>query len=308
MIDAIDIDAGYLLDTLKKMISIDSVLPREERLAAFIADEIRSFGIEPEWREVAPGRPNVCALTDLGPADHFLVFSGHSDTVGAAAGWQTDPFSPVIRNGRLYGLGAANMKGGLACCLAAFRALVQTSRLRGGPGRLGIAVTVDQEGHSIGARALLKTEYGRCNAMLHAEHFYGDSERNYLPMACTGKVLYRLTVRGRAAHAFRPHSGGINAIADASRIIGALDKLNLKEHPLFGKETACVLKIEGGFKEYSIVVPERCEIVITRLIVPGETADTAFGDMEQLIDSLNLQSTVAIETPPPCYSPYILDQ
>jgi acetylornithine deacetylase/succinyl-diaminopimelate desuccinylase-like protein len=301
------IDMAYLVDTLKTMVSIDSILPHEERLAEFIANELRTMAIEPEWHEVAPGRPNVYCAVDLGPTDRFLVFSGHSDTVGVASGWATDPFQLTERDGRLYGLGAVNMKGGLACSLAAFKALVEGKEFHGNLGRLGFAVTVDQEGHSIGAKALLKTEYGHCDAMLHAEHFYGDTEEDYLPIAVTGKVLYKLTVRGHAAHAFRPHLG-VNAVADGSRIVAALDRLRLKEHPLFGTGTVCTLKIEGGYKQYAMVVPEYCEVVITRLIVPGETQETAVQDMRELIDSLGLESEVEIETPPPCYDPYFLDR
>jgi len=305
---SIHIDKEYLIDILREMIGIDSVLPHEEKVAEFIANEIRSMGLEPEWHEIAPGRPNVYASADPGSGERFLVFSGHSDTVGAAAGWETDPFSAVERGGRLYGLGAINMKSGLACMLAAFKALVQSDNLGGKIGRLGIAVTVDQEGLSTGARALLETDYGKCDAMLHAEHFFGDGPQNYLPLAVTGKVLYKLTVRGRAAHAFRPHLGGINAVTDAAKIITSLERLKLREHALFGKGTVCVLKVEGGYKEYAIVVPELCEIVITRLTVPGETTTSAVADMRELIDSLALASQVNIETPPPCYDPYFLDE
>jgi acetylornithine deacetylase/succinyl-diaminopimelate desuccinylase-like protein len=298
---------AYLVDTLKTMVSIDSILPHEERLAEFIADELRGMGVEPEWHEVAPGRPNVYCAVDLGPTDRFLVFSGHSDTVGVASGWKTDPFQLTEHDGRLYGLGVVNMKGGLACSLAAFKALVEAKELHSCLGRLGFAVTVDQEGHSIGARALLRTKYGCCDAMLHAEHFYGDSEEDYLPIAVTGKVLYKLIVRGRMAHAFRPHLG-VNAVTDASCIVAALDRLRLAEHPLLGTGTVCALKIEGGYKQYAMVVPEHCEVVITRLVVPGETRETAVQDMHELIDSLELESEVEIETPPPCYDPYFLDR
>lgn len=100
----------------------------------------------------------------------------------------------------------------------------------------------------------------------------------------------------------------MNAVADASRIVAVLDRLRLKEHPLFGAGTVCTLKIEGGYKEYSMVVPEHCEVVITRLTVPGETRETCVQDMRELIDSLRLESEVKIETPPPCYDPYFLDR
>jgi acetylornithine deacetylase/succinyl-diaminopimelate desuccinylase-like protein len=304
MVKTITIDNDYLNKILRTMIGIDSALPREEKLASFIADEIRKMGIEPRWHEIAPGRPNVYAAAEFGSGDKFLVFSGHSDTVPVASGWTTDPFKAVEKDGRLYGLGAINMKSGLACMLAAFKALVKS-----GPcaGRLGLAVTVDQEGYSTGARAFLKTEFARCDAMLHAEHFFGNAPENYLPLAVTGKVLYKLTVKGRAAHAFWPLEGGINAVTDAARIVAALDRLKLRAHPLFDKGTVCVLKIEGGYKEYSIVVPENCEIIITRLTVPGETVEITVSDMNSLIEELKLDSKVTVETPPPCYEPYFLD-
>ncbi|TEU16974.1 MAG: hypothetical protein E3J21_09420 [Anaerolineales bacterium] len=57
MADRLAVDKAYLIDTLKTMVSIDSILPHEERLAEFIADELRAMGVEPEWQEVAPGRP-----------------------------------------------------------------------------------------------------------------------------------------------------------------------------------------------------------------------------------------------------------
>ena len=70
----------------------------------------------------------------------------------------------------------------------------------------------------------------------------------------------------------------------------------------------CPVKIEGGYKEYAIVVPEHCEVVITRLTVPGETRQVAVQDMRELLDWLGLQSEVTIDTPPPFYEPYFLDE
>ena len=308
MSNRVTIDEEYLLSVLRELVSINSVLPNEGIAAEFLAEELSAFGLEPEWQEVSAGRPNICATADLGPSDRFLVFSGHSDTVGPASDWETDPFELTESDGRLYGLGVFNMKAGLACSMAAFKAVLEATDFHGSLGRLGFAATVDQEGHSLGAKALLDTEYGRCDAMLHAEHFYGDSEEDYLPIAGTGKVLYKLIVKGRAAHAFRPHLGGINAVTDAARIVSSLDRLPLRKHPLFGTGTTCVLRIEGGPEQYSIVVPERCEIIVTRLTVPGKTRELAIQDMRELIASLELESEVEIEIAPPYYDPYFLDE
>jgi acetylornithine deacetylase/succinyl-diaminopimelate desuccinylase-like protein len=305
--EELTIDSDHLLRILRKMISINSVLPREADLASFVAEELQSFGVEPEWHEIAPGRPNVYTSVDFGGSHGFLVFSGHSDTVPPASDWESDPFAPLERDGRLYGLGAINMKAGLACMTVAFLTLLREESLHRRLGRVGLAITVDQEGQSLGAEALLDTEYGTCDAMLHAEHFYGDSFADYLPNAATGKILYRLQVRGRAAHALRPHEGGINAIVDASKIVNSLEKLTVRHDPELGTGTVCVLRIEGGYKEYSLVVPERCEIIVNRLTVPGETAEIAVQDMENLVSALDLGSEVSIETPPPRYEPYRLD-
>lgn len=301
------IDRQYLIETLRRMIAIDSVLPHEQRLAEFIADEIRRMGLEPEWHEITPGRPNVYARLELGEGGKFISFSGHSDTVAAASNWETNPLEAFEREGRLYGLGAINMKSGLACILAALKTLSANRGQLHVSGTVGLMIVVDQEGLSTGAHAALETDHASCDAMFHAEHFFGDSPANYLPIAATGKVLYKLIVKGRSAHAFRPHEGGINAITDAATIIKALDQLKLGRHELFGQGTSCVLKIDGGPREYSIVVPERCEVTITRLTVPGETRDSVVADMRSLIDDLNLESVVAIETPPPAYDPYHLD-
>ena len=301
----IQIDTNYLFDTLKQMIRINSVIPHEESLATYVAGKIRELGLEPEWHEVAPGRPNVYARADLGGNNRLLTFTGHMDTVDVAHNWPTDPFEPVEKEGKLYGLGSMDMKGGLACALTAFKALVEAEADHGRLGRIGFAATVDEEGYGTGARALLETEYGHSDAMLLGEPFYGAGNGWALPNGITGKVLYKLTVTGRTAHAFHPERG-VNAVEDAGKIVAALKQLRLGEHPIFGRGNYSTLKFEGGYKEYAVVVPEHCEVIITRLTVPGESVATAVTGMQALIDSLDLASQVTIETPPPFYEPYLL--
>ncbi len=302
----IAIDGEYLLETLKQAICINSVLPHEESLAAFFAERIRDLGVEPEWHVVASGRPNVYASIELGPSEKFLTFTGHTDTVDVAANWPSDPFEPLLRDGRLYGLGSVDMKGGCVCALAAFKALLEAKEVHGKLGRIGLAFTVDEEGYGLGARALLETEYAKSDGMLLGEPSFGADEATALPRGLTGKVLYKLTVTGRAAHAFMPERG-VNAVEDAGRIVAALERLRLQEHPDFGRGNYSTLKISGGYKEYAVVVPEACEVIITRLTVPGETRASAVADIAELVDSLGLASQVTIETPPPFYEAFSLD-
>jgi acetylornithine deacetylase/succinyl-diaminopimelate desuccinylase-like protein len=300
------IEPDQIVSLVDRMVRIDSVLPREEALARFIANQIRTLGLEPTWQVVAPGRPNVYVAVTLGPRRSFVTLTGHLDTVPPARDWAGDPFTPMVNDGRLYGLGAVDMKAGLACAFAAFRTLVEASDLHGQLGRVGFAATVDEEGLGQGARALLRTELAKSDLVLLTEPFHGRSEDDPIPIAMTGKVLYRIRVRGRTTHGFTPERG-VNAVDDASRIVAALDRLPIGAHALIGGGNYSTLKIEGGYREYAVIVPEDCEVTVTRLLVPGETRELAVGQLEELIASLGLESTVSVETPPPFYQPFELD-
>jgi len=144
----------------------------------------------------------------------------------------------------------------------------------------------------------LKTELAKANAVL-----IGEPHTSSVSLGITGKVLYELIVKGKAAHGFSPQRG-INAVEEAAKILTSLDKLELKTHPKFGRGTICTLKIEGGYERYSVVVPDRCRIEINRLIVPGESVESAIDDMKRLIKSLGLKAEVEVRTKPPFYEPF----
>jgi acetylornithine deacetylase/succinyl-diaminopimelate desuccinylase-like protein len=293
-----------LIDLTERLVSTDSRTPREEAAAALIADEIRRLGQTPGWHEVAPGRPNVTVSAQVGPRDSFVTFTGHLDTVGVAEGWTTDPFTPVIRDGRMYGLGALDMKSGVACAFLAFKTLLGAKELHPSLGRIGFAATVDEEGFGSGARALLATEYGKSDLLLLAEPFHGSGADDPVPIVMTGKVLYRIVVHGRTSHALAHPERGINAVDDAARIVVALEQLPLGSHATFGRTNYSVLKIDGGYREYAVVVPERCEIIVTRLLAPGETKASAVRDVELIVAGLGLASEVEVTVAPPYYDPY----
>ena len=101
--------------------------------------------------EVAPGRPNVICVVEGGLPGPTLLFEGHSDVVteGDPAGWSRDPFGGEIADGRLWGRGSADMKSGVAAMLFAAHALAAAGPF---PGRLKLAVLVDEEGMMLGAK------------------------------------------------------------------------------------------------------------------------------------------------------------
>ena len=300
------VDALELIGLTERLVRADSRTPREAAAAEVIAAEIRRVGLDPQWTEVAPGRPNVTVSAVVGPRDSFVTFTGHLDTVGVAEGWETDPFEPVTRDGRMYGLGALDMKSGVACAFTAFKTLLAAKDLHPFLGRIGFAATVDEEGFGSGARALLETEYAKSDLFLLAEPFFGSGPSDPVPIVMTGKVLYRIVVHGRSSHALSHPERGINAVDAAARIVLALEHLPLGSHPSFGRTNYSVLKIDGGYQEYAVVVPERCEIIVTRLLAPGETKGSAVRDLERLIGGLGLAAQVEVEVVPPYYDPYEL--
>jgi acetylornithine deacetylase/succinyl-diaminopimelate desuccinylase-like protein len=208
----------------------------------------------------------------------------------------------------MYGLGSVDMKAGLACAWFAFRRLLESRELHPRLGRIGFAATVDEEAYGTGARALLETEYAQSTLLLLAEPFSGVSAADPIPFVMPGKVLYRVVVAGKSSHALCNPERGINAVDDASRIVLALDRLPLGSHPVLGRMNYSTLKIDGGYREYATVVPERCEIIITRLLAPGETQAVAVAQLRDLIGSLDLQSSVTVEVAPPSYEPFMIPE
>ena len=109
---------------LSDLVAIDSINPDlvtgvagEGAIAAFISRWMEAAGLEVQLDETLPGRPSVVGIARGTGGGRTLLLNGHLDTVGVAG--MSEPFRPRLENGRLYGRGAYDMKGGLAACLVA---------------------------------------------------------------------------------------------------------------------------------------------------------------------------------------------
>lgn len=298
-----ELDDGYAVEKLKEMIRIPSVVGDEKELAHYLQDELDSLGLETELHMVQPGRPNVYARLEESRPGKRMNFNGHLDTVPVVVGWDTDPFEPVVEGNRITGLGSNDMKGGIACILNTIRAVVESGHEF--PGELSFSGVIDEEAYGEGAKAMLKTDYGKVDAIVLAEPQTAD-EHKPTAMGITGKILYNIHVRGRAAHGFHPEDG-VNAVEQAGVILANLDKLSIQEHPRF-RGNYSTLKIEGGYERYSVVVPAYCRFEVNRLTVPGETKESVIRDMEELINSLVLEAEVEVGVKPPYYASYVMDE
>lgn len=294
------LDDRYTVKKLEEMISIPSVVKEEKELAEYLKTELDKLGYETEFQEVEPNRPNVYGKLKGREKDKRLNFCGHMDTVPVVEGWTTDPFEAVKKGNRLHGLGSNDMKGGIACTLNMLRAFANSGYEFAG--ELSFAGVIDEEAFGEGAKAMLKTDYGKVDAVVLGEANTGEAG-NGTPLGITGKILYDVRVHGKAAHGFEPEEG-VNAVEEAGIILANLPGLKFKKHPKFGQGNYSTLKIEGGYTVYSVVVPATCRFEVNRLLVPGETVEYAIKDMEQLIKSLNLKSNVEVRTKPPLYASY----
>ena len=295
------LDDSYAVRLTEEMIGIPSVTGDEEALTLYVRERLESYGFETELQYVEARRPNLYAVLKGVKPGKRLNYNAHSDTVPAGEGWATDPFKAVVEDGRIYGRGACDMKSGIACTLNMLRAIADSGDEFAG--ELSFSLVVDQEATDVGAWAMMEDERWRGLDAIVLTYSYCGDDTKPIPLGLTGKVLYDIKVRGKAAHGFRPHLG-VNAVEDAAKIVANLDKLRLKPHPDFGRGTYCALKFEGGYQIYSVVVPASARFEVNRLLVPGETIQYALDDMRHLVDSLKLRSEVAIGVKPPKYEPY----
>ncbi len=267
---------------------------REGEAAGFIADWFRDSGVGVEVEEVVPGRPNVIARASRGVGAHTLLLFGHTDTALPAEGWRTDPFCPTRDGERLLGLGAADMKGGLAALMLALRELVRRDTWAG---TVVFAGVIDEEAYSLGMKGLLASPIAPTWGVL-AEPHYDDAL-----LGAVGKVLLKVAVHGQAAHGSRPELG-INAITEAARLVTALDGIPMGTYPGLGSASQCVLQIRGGPDAYVITVPDECVFLVNRHLVPGETDQHALAQVNGLVRSLGLHARVDVTVEPPYYPPY----
>lgn len=265
-----------------RLIRIPSVSRYESRVAAEIEEMLRPIGV----RRQRVGDIGYNLISEYHGSENapVLILNGHMDTVEPAEGWTKDPYSPEIDGKRLYGLGSADMKGGLAALIWAYKRAVREKL----PVNLIFTAVVDEEIYSQGAFELLKYVKGDMAILTEP-----TDER--VMLGARGRYVLDLKFKGRAAHGARPEKGE-NAIKCASELIRGLDKITLKRDEKMGSGSISPLKIEGGGEFLS--VPEICTVVIDRHVVPGEERDSVLEEMKRLIGSLDIPCEVKIEWHP----------
>lgn len=260
--------------------------PVQREVAAWLQEQ----GLPVVFQQTEGDRPNVISRIENGPGPTILL-NGHTDTVLAAEGWETDPWTPTRVGDRLYGLGACDMKSGVAAAMLATRELARHPEAW--RGTVLFASVVDEEAYSIGARALIREGVQADYAIVT------EASWDWPCLGSIGKVLVRVEVTGKASHAVWPHLG-VNAAIEASRFVAALDGLPLGTHPLMAASRT-VLSIFSGSAQYVMTIPETATVQVNRMIVPGETAEMVVAELEALASSLHSAATFTFTVDPPYY-------
>lgn len=278
-------DQNYTTAVLQQMVQTNSTNPTldpngagEAEISALIAGFCADLGLEVTIYEVEPGRPNVVGTLKGSGSGPSLMLNGHMDTVGVDG--MVDPFGAEIRDGRLYGRGAQDMKGSLAAMLGAAKGLID-----GGvqlAGDLQLAFVVDEETVSIGTADLV--EHLKTDAAIVTE----PTDLNVC-RAHRGFIWYDVTTFGRAAHGSR-YDEGIDAIIHMGRFLAGLDTLEQElrrrwPHPLVGPPSLHASLIEGG-SEVS-VYPAKSVLTVERRTVPGEPVSAATAELQNILYHLS---------------------
>jgi acetylornithine deacetylase len=250
----------------------------EREIAAYLARIMQQLGMTVAQHEPAPDRISVVGTLRGTGGGKSLMFNGHIDTVGVEH--MPDPFSGEIRDGKLYGRGAYDMKGSVAAMLAAAKAIKDAGMVL--KGDLLLAAVADEEYASIGT-ADIATRYKPDAAIVT------EPTELQLAIAHKGFVWLGVTVTGKAAHGSRPQLG-IDANMKMGRFLHELDRLEQElrarePHPLIGPPTLHAAMINGG-REMSVIA-DRCELRIERRTLPGETEAQTIAELQALLDRLS---------------------
>jgi len=259
-----------LIEFTQKLIRQQSLSGEEGPVIQIVVDEMKALGFDKVWLDE---NGSAIGVIEGGQPGKTLLFDAHMDTVGIAPGsvWTIDPFGGDIVDGYLYGRGVADMKGALAAMVHAASS-VDKSKLTG---RVVISASVLEEVYEGGA---LKTVMDAVNPDYVV---IGESSNLNLVHGGRGRAEIHLETIGKPSHSSSPHLG-VNAVHLMMKVIEAVEKIQLGEHPLLGPAILALTDIiSEPYPGYS-VIPSRCKATYDRRLLPDETDE----DVLEAIKSL----------------------
>ncbi|UCC21921.1 MAG: M20 family metallopeptidase [Planctomycetota bacterium] len=296
-------------ELLRKLVAAETTAGRGELAAAeIISAELGRSGVESRVYSWDQNRANLVARIKTGGTKGAVLFACHLDVVGPGeVKWEHPPFSAAERDGRIYGRGSADMKGGIAAVVTAIRQIVDSGvKLAGDIILLGAA---GEETDSCGAKRFVSAAAGDLPDI--AGVVLPEPTDFEVVTAHRGMFWLKVQTFGKAAHGSTPELG-INAIGSMRDLLAELEsyKIKAEPHKLLGECTMSVNTIVGG-KEVN-VVPDSCEVGIDIRTLPGQNQQAIIDDFEKIFAKLKqkndefeasvsvVREVGALETDPAC--------
>ncbi len=273
----------------------------EQQLAQLDSPALDAVQIEEP--EVLPGRRNLMITVPAVSDEARLVYICHMDTVTLGDGWEADtpPLGAIVHDDKLYGRGSCDMKGGLACAIAALVHTLERVAADGTLPRRGFSLicSVDEEDFMRGSEAAINAGWvGSREWVLDTEPTDGQ-----IQVAHKGRTWFEIEMAGVTAHASQPWKGA-DAVAAMAEVVCSLRRAfaALPAHDELGPSTITFGQIEGGYRPY--VVPDHAKVwVDMRLTPPTDTAaatrmvEQAVADAEAAVPGCHGSYTVTGDRP-----------
>lgn len=268
----------------------------EQQLAQLDSPALDAVQIEE--LEVLPGRRNLMATVPGVSDEARLVYICHMDTVTLGDGWDADtpPLGATVRDDKLYGRGACDMKGGLACAIAALVHTFERIAAKGALPHRGFSLicSVDEEDFMRGSEAAIEAGWvGSREWVLDTEPTDGQ-----IQVAHKGRTWFEIEMAGVTAHASQPWKGA-DAVAAMAEVVCSLRRAfaALPLHDELGPSTITFGQIEGGYRPY--VVPDHAKVWVDMRLTPPTDTAAATRMVEQAI-------AAAEAAVPGCHGSYVV--
>jgi succinyl-diaminopimelate desuccinylase len=273
-------------ELLKKLIQAESTPQKGELAAAqVISAELSRSGIDSRIDTWDQTRANIIAQVKSGGHKDALLFACHLDVVGPGeAKWEKPPFGAAQSDGKIYGRGSADMKGGIAAAVTAIRQIVDAgTKLQGD---IVFAAVGGEETDSCGAIRFIN-DHGRLPDLIGV--VIPEPTDFAIVTAHRGMLWLEVSTKGKAAHGSTPQLG-VNAITSMRSVLDELEsyKIPAEPHKLLGECSMSVNTITGG--KALNVVPDKCSIGIDIRTLPEQNHQDIITDLEKIFAKLKSEN------------------
>ena len=277
MTNPAQVNRESLLSLARDVISYQSDRDNEGALAQYLADRLRSNGLQVHDEDVVAGRPNVIVRVPGRDSSQLpLVINAHMDGAYHLGGWSRDPLEGWVEGDKLFGAAASDMKGGLASMVSAIESAAKDKSL---PRDLILHAVMHHDTVGLGAKYVLASEgpfegFGICGEPTNMGVVYTHG----------GAVKFKITVTGKASHISRIEDG-VDALSAAVAIYSKIPQIKLthKNHEVLTELPRVLVGVLNGGIAAGCIAPEASMLGDVRTL-PDMTRETVYDDLKNLVD------------------------